>query len=82
MTQVTLEHREPIVYGPMSIQFTKFDTDDKQFENEANELRQKWHREYDENLQRKHEPISRMVRHRYECRLWLQFYKIRYQSFY
>ena len=41
MTQVTLEHREPISFGPMSIQFTKFDTDDKQFENEANELRQK-----------------------------------------
>lgn len=52
MTQVTLEHREPISFGPMSIQFTKFDTDDKQFENEANELRQKWHREYHENLQK------------------------------
>lgn len=52
MTQVTLEQREPISFGPMLIQFTKFDTDDEQFENEANELRQKWHREYHENLQK------------------------------
>lgn len=52
MTQVTLEHREPIVYGPIVIQFTKFDTDDERFKNEADELGLKWRREYEENLQK------------------------------
>lgn len=52
MTQVTLEHREPISYGPILIQFTKFDTDDDLFKHEADELRQKWYREYHENLQK------------------------------
>ena len=58
MTQVTLEHREPIVYGPISIQFTKFNTDDELFKNEANELGLKWRREYGENLQKFHKEIE------------------------
>lgn len=58
MTQVTLEHREPIVYGPISIQFTKFNTDDELFKNEANELGLKWRHEYDENLQKFHKEIE------------------------
>lgn len=49
MTQVTLEHREPIVYGPIVIQFTKFDTDDERFKNEADELGLKWRREYEDD---------------------------------
>lgn len=54
MTQVTLEHREPIVYGPISIQFTKFNTDDELFKNEANELGLKWRREYLEFTRQPH----------------------------
>ena len=48
MKYVTLEHRQSLPYGVIGCTYTKFDTNDTQFETEAHELRRQRHSKQEE----------------------------------